>query len=158
MMDSFLWLESTPIASAIRTSVWMYPAFETLHYIGLALLIGSILLIDLRLLGFARSLPLPSMLGLLPGVWAGFLINVLTGSLMFTYGATSFGTSRMFWLKMALMALAGINALVFTVAVARDGERWLTAARTPAGIRVVATVSLVLWLGVMTAGRWMAYV
>ncbi len=157
MMDLFVWLESTPVAAAIRTSVWMYPAFETVHYLGLALLIGSIMLIDLRLLGFARSLPLPSMLGLLPWVWVGFLINVVTGSLMFTYGATSFGTSRMFALKMALMALAGINALVFTVAVARSGERWLTAAQTPWGIRVIATLSLALWLGVMTAGRWMAY-
>lgn len=157
-MDFLIWLENTRVANAITTSIWMYPAFETIHYIGLAMLIGSIMLIDLRLLGFARSLPLPSMLGLLPWVWVGFLINVVTGSLMFTYGATSFGTNRMFLLKMTLMVLAGLNALVFTVAVARTGERWLTAGQTPAGIKVVATLSLVLWLGVMTAGRWMAYV
>jgi hypothetical protein len=157
-MDFLIWLESTPIAQAITTSIWMYPTFETIHYIGLAMLIGSIMLIDLRLLGFARSLPLPSMLGLLPWVWAGFLINVVTGSLMFIYGATSFGTNKMFLLKMTLMVLAGLNALVFTVAVARSGQRWLTTARTPAGIKVIATLSLVLWLGVMTAGRWMAYV
>lgn len=157
-MDFLVWLESTPIAAAITTSVWMYAAFETIHYIGLAMLVGSIMLIDLRLLGFARSLPLPSMLKLLPWVWVGFLVNVVTGSLMFIYGATSFGTNRMFWLKMTLLALAGINALVFTLAVARTGDRWLTAAQTPAGIKVVATLSLALWLGVMTAGRWMAYV
>jgi hypothetical protein len=157
-MDFLIWLENTPIASAITTSIWMYATFETIHYIGLAMLIGSIMLIDLRLLGFARSLPLPSMLGLLPWVWVGFLINVVTGSLMFIYGATSFGTNRMFLLKMTLMVLAGLNALVFTVAVARTGERWLTAGQTPAGVKVVATLSLVLWLGVMTAGRWMAYV
>jgi len=157
-MDFLVWLESTPIADAITTSVWMYATFETIHYIGLAMLVGSIMLIDLRLLGFARSLPLPSMLGLLPWVWAGFLTNVVTGSLMFIYNATSFGTNRMFLLKMTLMALAGINALVFTVAVARSGDRWLAAQQTPAGIKVVATLSLALWLGVMTAGRWMAYV
>ena len=157
-MEFLAWLESTPIAGAITTSVWMYATFETIHYIGLAMLVGSIMLIDLRLPGFARSLPLPSMLGLLPWVWVGFLINVVTGSLMFIYNATSFGMNRMFWLKMTFMALAGINALVFTVAVARTGERWLTAAETPAAIKVVATLSLALWLGVMTAGRWMAYV
>jgi hypothetical protein len=157
-MDFLVWLESTAIAGAIRTSIWMYPAFETTHYIGLAMLVGAIMLIDLRLLGFARSLPLPSMLGLLPWVWAGFAINVVTGTLMFIYGATSFGMSRMFWLKMTLMVIAGINALVFTVAVARSGGRWISIGSTPAGIKVIATFSLALWLGVMTAGRWMAYV
>lgn len=157
-MSFLAWLESTPIAAAITTSVWMYATFETVHYIGLAMLVGSIMLIDLRLLGFARSLPLPPMLGLLPWVWAGFLINVVTGSLMFIYNATSFGMNRAFWLKMTLLALAGINALVFTVAVARTGERWLAAGQAPTPIKAVATLSLALWLGVMAAGRWMAYV
>src|SRR5690606_9460523 len=124
-MSFLAWLESTPIANAIRTSVWMYATFETVHYIGLAMLIGGIMLIDLRLLGFARSLPLPSMLGLLPWVWAGFLINAVTGTLMFIYGATSFGTKTLFLVKMALIVLAGINALVFTVAHARAGGTWL---------------------------------
>lgn len=157
-MDFLAWLESTPIAAAISTSVWMYATFETIHYIGLAMLVGSIMLIDLRLLGFARNLPLPPMLGLLPWVWCGFAINVVTGSLMFIYNATSFGTNKAFWLKMTLMALAGLNALAFTVAVARTGERWLTAGETPTAVKVVATLSLALWLGVMAAGRWMAYV
>lgn len=157
-MDLLVWFENTAVANAIRTSIWMYPAFETTHYIGLAMLVGGIMLIDLRLLGVARSLPLPAMLGLLPWVWVGFLINVTTGTLMFIYGATSFGTNRMFWLKMSLMALAGINALVFTIAAARSGKEWVSIGETPAGIKLVATLSLALWLGVMTAGRWMAYV
>ena len=157
-MDVLVWLENTPVAQAITTSVWMYAAFETTHYIGLAMLVGGIMLIDLRLLGVARSLPLPAMLGLLPWVWVGFLINVVTGSLMFVYSATSFGTNRMFLLKMTLMVLAGINALIFTVAAARSGKEWVTIGRTPAGVKVIATLSLALWLGVMTAGRWMAYV
>jgi len=136
----------------------MYATFETIHYIGLAMLVGSIMLVDLRLLGFARSLPLPSMLALLPWVWCGFAINVVTGSLMFIYNATSFGTNEAFWLKMTLMALAGLNALAFTVGVWRTGERWVEAGAAPAAIKVVATLSLGLWLGVMAAGRWMAYV
>ncbi len=157
MTETLIWLESTAIARAIREIPWMYAAFETTHYLGLAMLVGGIMLIDLRLLGFARRLPLPPMLGLLPWVWAGFATNVVTGSLMFVYGATSFGTKRMFWLKMALMALAGLNALVFSVALARSGGQWVAAGRAPAPIKLVATLSLALWLGVMTAGRWMAY-
>ena len=93
-MEFLVWLENTPIANAIRTIPWLYPAFETGHYIGLSLLVGGIMLIDLRVLGMARALPLKSMIGLLPFVWAGFIINVLTGSMLFIYGATNFGAER----------------------------------------------------------------
>lgn len=157
-MDFFLWLESTPIAQAITTSIWMYPAFESLHYVGLALVLGGIMLIDLRLLGFARSLPLRTMITLLPWVWIGFAINVVTGSLLFIYGATSFGMNPAFRIKLVLMALAGINALLFTIAAARTGHEWVSTGDTPISIKAIATLSMVFWLGVMTAGRWMAYV
>lgn len=157
-MEFLSWLETTPIANAIRSSIWMYPAFETAHYIGLACLVGGIMLIDLRLLGFAKSLRLSSMIGLLPWVWAGFIINVTTGSLLFIYGATNFGTNKAFWLKMTFMALAGINALIFTIAASRSGSEWIDTGHVPVGVKFVATASLVLWLCVVTTGRWMAYV
>ena len=102
VMEFFAWLENTAIANAIRTIPWLYPAIETGHYIGLSLLVGGIMLIDLRVLGLARSLPLKSMIGLLPFVWAGFIINVLTGSLLFIYGATNFGANGAFQLKMGV--------------------------------------------------------
>ena len=108
-MEFLVWLENTPIANAIRTIPWLYPAFETGHYIGLSLLVGGIMLIDLRVLGIARGLPLKSMIGLLPFVWAGFIINVLTGSMLFIYGATNFGTNGAFLLKMAFMVRGGLE-------------------------------------------------
>jgi hypothetical protein len=157
-MEFLTWLETTAIANAIRTSIWMYPALESAHYIGLAMLVGGIMLIDLRLLGFVRSLPLKSMLGLLPWVWIGFLVNLLSGSLIFIYGATNFGTSPAFRLKMVLMLLAGINAVIFTVAAKRSGSVWIDADRVPLPIKSIATASFILWLGVVTTGRWMAYV
>jgi hypothetical protein len=157
-MHFFMWLEHTAIANAIRSSIWMYPALETGHYIGLSLLVGSIMLIDLRLLGVAKGLPLRSMLGLLPFVWAGFLINVTTGSLIFIYGATSFGANKAFQLKMVLLVLAGINAMLFTIAAARSGKEWVSIGRVPIAVRIIATLSLLFWIGVVTAGRWMAYV
>lgn len=156
-MEFFAWLETTAIADAIRTIRWLYPAIETGHYIGLSLLVGGILLIDLRVLGFARSLPLKSMIGLLPFVWAGFVINVLTGSLLFIYGATSFGPNRAFQLKMLFMVLAGLNALAFDLAVRRSGGAWVAADRPPALVKGFATLSLGFWLCVVTTGRWMAY-
>lgn len=157
-MEFFAWLETTAIADAIRTYRWMYPAFETAHYIGLALVVGGIMLIDLRLLGIAKALPLRSMLGLLRWVWIGFTINAISGSLIFIYGATNFASSSVFQLKMFLMTLAGINALIFTLAAARSGDAWLDSGSVPVAIKGIATASFVLWLGVVTTGRWMAYV
>jgi hypothetical protein len=157
-MEFLVWLENTWIANAIRTIPWLYPTFETGHYIGLSLLVGGIMLIDLRVLGFARSLPLKSMIGLLPFVWVGFVINVATGTLLFIYGATGFGTNNAFYLKMSFMVLAGLNALAFDLSVRRSGGAWVAADQPPALVKGFATASLVFWLCVVTTGRWMAYV
>jgi hypothetical protein len=157
-MEFLAWLETTSIANAIRTIPWLYPAFETGHYIGLSLLVGGIMLIDLRVLGMARGLPLRSMLGLLPFVWAGFAINVLTGTLLFIYGATNFGTNGAFLVKMSFMVLAGLNALAFDVAVRRSGGAWVEADLPPPSVKAFATLSLFFWLCVVTTGRWMAYI
>ncbi|HEY3518669.1 MAG TPA: DUF6644 family protein [Gammaproteobacteria bacterium] len=156
-MDFLVWLEGTFIANAIRTIPWLYPTFETGHYIGLSLLVGAIMLIDLRVLGFARALPLKSMIGLLPFVWVGFVINVFTGSMLFIYGATNFGPNGAFQLKMAFLVLAGLNALAFDVAVRRSGGSWVGADRPPALVKGFATLSLLFWVCVVTTGRWMAY-
>ena len=150
------YLETTPIANAIRSTPWMYPTFESLHYIGLAMLVGGIMLIDLRTLGVARSLQLKSMIGLLPWVWIGFAINVTTGSLLFIYGATSFGELTPFLLKMGLLVLAGINALLFDISTRRGN--WVLTDTPPVAVKVFATLSLILWVCVVTAGRFMAYV
>lgn len=157
-MEFFAWLETTAIANTIRTVAWVYPALETSHYIGLAMLVGGIMVIDLRLLGVAKTLPLASVIGLLPWVWAGFIVNALSGSLIFIYGATNFAASGAFQLKMVLMVVAGINAMIFTLAAARSGDQWFDAASVPVPIKLIATASFLLWLGVVTAGRWMAYV
>jgi hypothetical protein len=157
-MEFLAWLETTAIADAIRTQAWMYPAFETAHYIGLAMLVGGIMLIDLRLLGIASTLPLRSVIGLLPWVWVGFVINAISGSLIFIYGAVGFAANSAFRLKMVLMLIAGINAMIFTLAAARSGDTWLDSGSVPNPIKSIATASFVLWLGVVTAGRWMAYI
>ena len=157
-MDLLVWLESTVVANAIRTSIWMYPAFETAHYIGLSFLVGGIMLIDLRVLGVARSLPLKTMIGLLPWVWAGFIINLISGGLLFTYGATGFGTNAAFGLKMGFILLAGLNALLFQRATTRAGHDWVETGLAPVSVKVFATLSFALWLCVVTTGRWMAYI
>jgi len=157
-MELLVWLEGTALANFVRTVPWVYPTVETAHYIGLAFLVGAIMLIDLRLLGFAKQLAIGSMIGLLRWVWVGFVINVASGTVMFVYGATNFGTNSAFLLKMSFLALAGINALIFTIAAARSGSSWIETGHVPVFVKVVATASLVLWIAVVTTGRWMAYV
>lgn len=157
-MEALAWLENSALSDIVRTVAWVYPAVETAHYVGLASLVGGIMLIDLRLLGVAKSLPIGSMIGLLRWVWAGFIINVTTGTLIFIYGATGFGTNAAFLLKMSFMVLAGINALIFTIAAARSGSQWIESGRVPVFVKSIATASLVLWLCVVTTGRWMAYI
>jgi hypothetical protein len=158
MMELFRWLEHTPIAHAIRDWRWAYPALETGHYIGLSLLVGGIMLIDLRVLGFAPKLQMKSMIGLLPFVWVGFLINVTTGSLLFIYGAVNFGTNAAFWVKMTCLVIAGLNALAFDLSVKRYSYDWVAAERPPPLVKIFATLSFALWLCVVTAGRWLAYI
>lgn len=157
-MEFLQWLESTPIADAVRTYGWIYPSLETAHYIGLACLVGGIMLIDLRLLGFAKKLPLKTMITLLPWVWAGFLINLTSGSIIFIYGATNFGPNRAFQLKMLLIVLAGINAFLFELAARKGRTTWVASGNAPLYVKSIATLSFVLWIGVVTTGRWMAYI
>ena len=152
------WLETTAIADAVRTIPWLYPALESAHYIGIACLVGGIMLIDLRLLGVAKKLPIATMVTLLPWVWGGFLINLVTGGTIFIYGATGFGTNPPFQLKMALIALAGINAFLFEIAARRGRNTWVVDGQAPAMVKGVATLSLILWMSVVATGRWMAYV
>jgi energy-coupling factor transporter transmembrane protein EcfT len=157
-MEILSWMESTAIADAVRTYGWIYPALESAHYIGIACLVGAIMLIDLRLLGLGKKLPLKTMITLLPFVWAGFFINLFSGGIIFIYGATNFGTNSAFLLKMLLIVLAGINAFLFEIAARRGRDTWVETGEAPALVKAIATLSFVLWLSVVTTGRWMAYV
>lgn len=152
------WLEATALADAVRTIPWLYPALESAHYIGIACLVGGILLIDLRLLGVAKKLRIDLMVTLLPWVWAGFSINAITGGIIFVYGATGFGTNPPFIIKMILIAAAGVNAFVFEIMARRGRSTWVPAGVAPVSVKAVATLSLILWVSVVTTGRWMAYV
>jgi hypothetical protein len=157
-MEFLAWLESTALADAVRTIPWLYPALESLHYIGIACLVGGIMLIDLRLLGVAKKLRIDLMVTLLPWVWVGFTINAITGGIIFIYGATGFGTNSPFIMKMILILIAGINAFIFEIMARRGRDSWVAAGTAPVPVRAVATLSLILWVSVVTTGRWMAYV
>lgn len=152
-------IAATPIAAFVREATWAYPALETAHVLGLGLLVGAIFALDLRLLGWHRDLPVDRMAHhLLPLVWIGFAVNAASGVLLFMSDAVEFATNPALQVKLALIGLAGLNALWFQLRVAPSLDAWRVHAKTPAAARGAALVSIALWLAVITAGRMIAYI
>lgn len=138
------------MSSWITTNPVVYPALEVMHITGIALLVGNLVLVELRVWGLGRTLPLPALarLGLTVSL-IGFGLAAASGLLMFASQAAELMANRVFVIKMGLLTLAGANAGLFH---ARDG---LTRLDTLA--RVQTALSLGLWLGVIICGRWIAY-
>ena len=134
----------------ITGHTWAYPALEVAHIVGIATLFGSLLLVELRLWGLGRDLPLAPLarLGLSLSV-AGFSLAAVSGLVMFASQAAELIGNRSFVLKMGLLTLAGCNAVVFH---ARGSLR-----RADALARAQTLVSLGLWLAIIICGRWIAY-
>jgi len=150
-------LESSGFATWLResNSIWGYPTILTLHTVGLALLVGANIVLDLRLLGFATRLPLEELSRAFRIMWIGFWLNAVSGTMLFVADATTRGTSRLFIGKLVLV-LFGVAVIVAirrqVFGVAPDRPRIGTAAKW------LAATSLVVWIAAITAGRLMAYV
>ena len=147
-------IENTWLGEFMRAYWWAFPAAEALHFIGLSLLIGSLAVIDLRLLGFARSLSIKVVHQLLLWTWVGFAINVLTGIAFISAQASFYYPNVSFWVEMILIALAGANALWFELTVHRDLPNWSENADPPAPAKTIAGASLALWIAVIFFGRF----
>ncbi len=153
-----VWLESGEFAAAMRQWLWLYPIVEIIHITGIALLVGSIAMLDLRLLGLSRALPVRRLARhLLPWTLAGFAVVATTGLMMFSAHATEFWGNPAFLVKLSLIALAGANALWFHFGAYRSAGGWDVERAAPAGARMAAALSLLLWVGVISCGRLIAY-
>jgi len=147
-------LEDSGLATAIRNSSYWFPSLEAVHVMALSLVLGSITVVDLRMLGIAsksRSAERVSM-ELLTWTWGGFAVAVLSGFVMFTTNARVYAHNTAFLIKMAMLVLAGLNMVVFHLTAARSMRRWDHEAAPTIG-KVAATLSLVLWIGIVVAGR-----
>jgi hypothetical protein len=150
-------VESSGLGRFMRESLWAYPIAETLHIIGIAALYGSLLVVELRLLGLGRRIPVAPLARLaLPWSLAGFVLAAAMGLAMFSAHAAEFIEQRVFLLKMSLILLAGINAAIFHTGPFTAVARWETGVPPPAA-RVAAAVSLALWTSVIVCGRLLAY-
>ena len=151
------WLQGTWVGLLVAESLWGYPLFETIHTIGMAMLIGSLGLINLRVLGYKPDLPLFGTRQLLPLAWLGFTLNAVSGSLLFTSDAVYFFNSYTFRIKMVLIVLGGLNAALLGRRVFREATAGAPTVAPTAGTQWIAATSLVFWFGAVIAGRLIAY-
>lgn len=158
-MESLLaWIQASAIAAAMRTSLWMYPVVEIVHILGFILLVGSIAMLDVRLLGWGRALPVRALCRMLvPWSLAGAVLVVPAGLMMFSARPDDFVNNPVFQLKLLLIVVAGINAGLFHFGVYRSAAQWDAGTRAPLPARLHAMASLALWVATVSCGRLLAY-
>jgi hypothetical protein len=154
------WLDSTGWAAWIRNSAFAFPIIETLHIFGIVSLVGSTSILDLRLMGLAfRDEPVTKLARqYLPWAFFGFLIQVVTGILMFASEAVKMYGNWAFQFKMLLIIVAGLNAAVFHFLAYQSVDKWEHEPVAPWSARLAGTFSILLWFGIVALGRWIAYV
>lgn len=152
------WVDRTPLSHLLRQSNWAFPVLDIIHTLGIVLVAGAIMLVDLRLLGAGlRGVAVSDLVGrIVPATLAGFGLMLITGALLFASEAVKMYHSPAFRIKMLLLAAAGLNALIFHRTVYRDVARW-DPARAPARARLAGLLSLALWIAIIAAGRAIAY-
>jgi hypothetical protein len=156
-MGVLAWLESRPLSIWVHESpsVWALPTVLTLHTMGMAVLVGASWVLDLRLLGISRNIPLSAFRWVFRAVSVGLIVNLATGVLLFAQRATTLGTSLPFLIKMGLViasvaTLVPIRAQVFR----SDAEQ---RPDVSGGARLLAIASILAWTGAVTVGRLLAY-
>jgi hypothetical protein len=158
-METFVQtLESSAINQWVMGTAWAWPVMEILHFMGLSFLLGSLLVIDLRMAGFFRQINIAATHKLLPWTFLGFGVNLTTG-ILFLFGDPARYTANIgFLIKMTLVVVAGLNALWFWWKINPVIRTWEPHADTPALAKVIAWVSLGSWFGVLLLGRLIPYI
>ena len=155
-------LEGSGLGQAMRQWLWLYPSVEIVHIVGIALLFGSIAVLDLRLLGVSRHLSARLLARhVLPWTAASFALIVPSGLAMFAAHATEFIQSDVFLVKLALILAAGLNAALFHTITFRTADVWdseeMRKLPPPPSARLAGALSLALWVSVIACGRLLAY-
>ena len=153
------WLEQSWVGGGVRESLWLFPTIETLHLLGMTVLVGAVSIVDFRLLGWVLRRERVSELAgrLLPWAWAGFAVQVITGGILFSSEAVKVYGNPAFRVKMFLILLAGVHALIFHWGVRRDVAAWDDSV-VPAKAQAAGTISILLWIGIVAAGRLIGFV
>ncbi len=152
--DILTWFEDLEIGQAVNQSEFWFPFTESVHVTSFAFMVGSIFFVDLRLLGFlGRGNPVRQASRILAFTWLMFIVATVSGTLMFAPKASIYFYNPAFQWKLALMAVAGLNMLLFHFGVWRSVDAWNDGSRTPSAARIAGIVSMASWIAVVVVGR-----
>jgi Family of unknown function (DUF6644) len=156
---ALLWLQSTAIARTIAENEVLFPWIESLHVLAVVLVVGTISIIDMRLLGIASVGRSVSQIlhEVLPLTWGAFALAALTGALMFSSNATTYAHNFFFRGKLVLLCLAGLNMAAFHLLGSRDIAQWGRSRQTPPAAKLAGALSLGIWISVVVFGRWTGF-
>ena len=157
--DFISYVEDSALANEIRENDYLFPSIESIHVVALCLVVGSILVLDLRLLGFASTDRPVGRLAhtILPVTWGAFSIAVTSGFLMFVSNATKYLANGFFLAKICLLAVAGLNMIIFHAISARDLTQWEKLASPPLRARLAGGFSILFWISIVACGRWIGF-
>ena len=152
-------VQDSRLSIFIRETGVAFPALESLHVIAITLVLGTIAVVDLRLMGCAshRCSAQRLMRELLPCTWVAFIASVVTGLLMFASNATTYAENSLFWWKMGVLVFAGINMAIFHLGIYRRIGEWDELLPPPRAARAAGLSSMGLWIGVIVLGRWIGF-
>lgn len=155
-MGVLVWLESLPLSIWVHESpsVWAQPTVLTLHTMGMAVLVGASWVLDLRLLGINRNVPLSAFRWVFPAVAVGLIVNLVTGVLLFIGRATTWGFAVPFFIKMAFVIASAATLMPLRSYVLRSDPQQ---GEVAGNARLLAVASILTWAAAITAGRLLAY-
>ena len=151
--------EESGVATAIRESDMLFPFIESVHVVAICLVVGTIFVLDLRLLGLASvGRPVSRLANaILPVTWAAFAIAATSGFLLFISNATKYLANGYFDAKIIVICAAGLNMIVFHAISAKDLPQWEQQAVPPLRARLAGLLSILLWITVVACGRWIGF-
>ncbi len=159
MTDFATWLHHTSVSVVLQGQVrWLWPICESLHFAGLALLIGVAGMFDLRLMGVMKKVPIAIVAEFMPWAVVGFGINLVTGLIFVISEPAQYFSNPTWWVKVAFLVLSGTNALVYQVAFAPRAALLPADVDTPASFKIIGALSLLSWFGVLWAGRMLPFI
>ena len=152
-------LEASALATRIRDGLYLFPLIESTHVVGLAMVFGTIAIVDLRMLGIASTRRSMKRMfsDILKWTWAAFALTAATGLQMFITNAGVYYHNTFFRAKMLMLALAGLNMLAFELTAGRSMHQWHADSSAPRAGKATAAVSLVLWISIIFLGRWIGF-
>lgn len=148
-------IEYSPLGISIAESLWAFPMVETVHVMALVTVLGTLLVMDLRMLGWASTaVPIRKVSeDTLRWTWMAFVLAAITGTILWISKAHSYMINPYFLTKMGLMAVAGLNMLFFHFVTYKTVDQWDTLASPPTAVKLSAVLSLLLWIVIVFCGR-----